>query len=150
VDYADIIVPDGGMKNPFTANSLTDITYGPLEARNSLQMRLNGANIFNFALREVAPNIKTLLSYYNVELNTVDYFILHQANKLILDCVCKKLNQTALKFPKSLYHYGNTSSASIPLTILTELKEEMQQKRLNLLLSGFGSDCHGARHTYLR
>ena len=42
------------------------------------------------------------------------------------------------KFPMSIEKYGNTSSASIPLTICTSLKEQIKNRELSLLLSGFG------------
>ena len=136
--YQDIIVPDGGMKNPFTEKSLVDVTFGPAETRNNMHMKLNGVNIFNFALREVAPNIKALLEKYDLHHESIDYYILHQANKLILDCVRRKLNEPATKFPNSLYQFGNTSSASIPVTIVTELNEILKTQKKHLLLSGFG------------
>ena len=101
-------------------------------------MKLDGINIFHFALREVGPNILGLLNAINVAQSSVDHFVLHQANKLILESVRKKLREDESKFPYSLYHYGNTSSASIPVTIVTELRTRITDTKANLLLSGFG------------
>ena len=62
----------------------------------------------------------------------------HQANKLILETIRKKLKIAPEKVPYSLKDYGNTSSASIPLTIVTELSKEVQSNKLSMLLCGFG------------
>lgn len=134
----DIMVKGGGMRNPFSAESLIEKEYGPGEQRTDLQMKLDGMNIFNFALREVAGNIEALLKKYDINQASVDYFVLHQANKLILECVRKKLKESAEKFPYSLYHYANTSSASIPVTIVSELRTSLQHRYAKILLSGFG------------
>lgn len=136
--YRDIMINDGGQRNPFTAASLTAHDYGPGISRNDLQMKLEGINIFNFALREVTPNIQGLLKSIDVPQSSVDYFVLHQGNKLMLECIRKKMNESENKFPYSMYHFGNTSSASIPVTIVTELLPKLTAQKTNLLLSGFG------------
>ena len=136
--YEDIIVKGGGMRNPFSAASLIEREYSSGEKRNDLQMKLDGVNIFNFALREVAPNIEQLLLKFDVQKSDVDYYVFHQANKLIIECVRKKLKESTEKVPYSLHHFGNTSSASIPVTIVSALREALATKKSNLMLSGFG------------
>jgi 3-oxoacyl-[acyl-carrier-protein] synthase-3 len=136
--HQDIMIKDGGQRNPFTAASLVPRQYEPGISRNNLQMKLDGINIFHFALREVAPNIQSLLQSADVDPSSVDYYVLHQANKLILDSVRKKMREDESKFPYSLYNYGNTSSASIPVTIVTELRDKIISNHSHLVLSGFG------------
>ena len=136
--YQDIMINDGGHRSPFTAASLTPHEYAPGISRNGLEMKLDGINVFNFALREVTPNVQELLSAVDIPQSSVDYFVLHQGNKLMLECIRKKLKEDTNKFPYSLYHFGNTSSASIPVTIVTELQIKLTGRRANLLLSGFG------------
>ena len=101
-------------------------------------MILNGMDIFNFALKEVATNINTLYEKSNLSKDNTDYFVLHQANKLINESVRKKLKVEIEKVPYSIDVFGNTSSASIPLTMCYKMKEELQTKKLTLLMSGFG------------
>ena len=67
-----------------------------------------------------------------------DYFLFHQANKLMNECIRKKLKIEPEKVPYSLQNYGNTSSASIPLTIVTELADSLKDKKSSLVLSAFG------------
>ena len=136
--YEDIMIPSGGHRNPFAVGSLKPQEYAPGISRNDLQMKLDGINVFNFSLREVTPNIQALLSAINVPQPSVDYFVLHQGNKLMLECIRKKMKEAEAKFPYSLYRFGNTSSASIPVTIVTELQTKLMPQKTNLLLSGFG------------
>ena len=136
--YQDIMINDGGYRNPFSTASLMPNEYSPGISRNELQMKLDGINVFNFALREVAPNIQELLNHIGREPSSIDFFVLHQGNKLMLDCIRKKIKESESKFPYSLYDFGNTSSASIPITIVTQLRDRLVEKETSLLLSGFG------------
>lgn len=137
-EYDDIIIEDGGYRNPFSESSLIMKEYEKGITRSKLDMKLDGLKIFNFALREITPNINTLFSEKNIDKNTVDYYILHQANLLMLESVRKKLKAEPEKVPYSLYEYGNTSSASIPVTMVTKIREALSSKSLTLVLSGFG------------
>jgi 3-oxoacyl-[acyl-carrier-protein] synthase-3 len=137
-EFDDIIIPDGGFRNRFSEQSLQYHTYDKGITRNKLQMKLDGIKIFNFALREIAPNIQTLLQHKNLTIADVDYLVFHQANLLMLESVRKKLKVESQKVPYCLYDYGNTSSATIPLTMLVNLGERLKHEKLRLLLSGFG------------
>ena len=68
----------------------------------------------------------------------IDYAVFHQANKMMNEKIRKKLSLPENKVPYSLQHFGNTSSASIPLTMVTEMRTDLQQKNNRLLLCGFG------------
>ena len=137
-EFDDIIIPGGAYRNGFNEKQLTYTEYAKGISRNQLHMKLDGIKIFNFGLREVAPNIETLLNERNIEKESVDYFVFHQANLLMLESIRKKLKVATEKVPYSLYDYGNTSSATIPLTMVVNLNEELKSRNLNLLLSGFG------------
>lgn len=137
-EFDDILVPDGGFRNKVNENSFVETEYEQGITRTNLDMKLDGVKIFNFALREVAPNVRELLEHKNVNSETIDYLVMHQANKLMLESVRKKTGIAADKVPYSLFRFGNTSSASIPLTIVTELKDKVSEQPAKLLLSGFG------------
>lgn len=137
-EFDDIIIPDGGYRNPVSEKSFEVKEYEGGILRNDLAMKLDGLKIFNFALREIAPNISSLLNEKKIEKSTIDYFVFHQANLLMLESVRKKLQVEVEKFPYSLYDYGNTSSATVPLTMLVKLRDKLTSQKLNLLLSGFG------------
>lgn len=132
-----IIIPGGATRNPYTAQTCDLKQISPGIERSEIDLHLDGVSVFNFALREVKPNIDLLLNQANTNIAAIDYFIMHQANKLMNETVRKKLKIAPEKVPYSLEKFGNTSSASIPLTIVTELKNCLNQNK-TLLLSGFG------------
>jgi len=136
--YKAIIIPDGGMRNYPTKKSFEYKRYGKGIIRNKLQIALDGFAIFNFSLREVAPNIHDLLQQNNIPIDDIEYFLFHQANLLINESVRKKLKLAPEKVPYSLNKFGNTSSASIPTTIVSELRQKVTAQKLKMLFCGFG------------
>ncbi len=137
-EYDNIMVEDGGFRNKTRDSSFDLREFGKGILRSNLDMKLDGLKIFNFALREVAPNIHQLLNHYSINKESVDAYVFHQANLLMLESVRKKLKAEQAKVPYSLYDFGNTSSASVPLTLVTRLREKISSQPMNLLLSGFG------------
>ncbi len=133
-----IIIPDGGMRNILSKKSFNYKKIAPGIHRTPLHVALDGIEVFNFSLREVVPNIRHLLKFTGEELAAFDYLVFHQANKLINDTLRKMLKLPQEKVPLSIGKFGNTSSASIPLTIVSELKNEVRERELKLLLSAFG------------
>jgi 3-oxoacyl-[acyl-carrier-protein] synthase-3 len=133
-----IIIEHGHSRHPYGSVSDEYIEYEPGVIRTKKHLALNGMDVFNFALKEVAPSIKLMLENFDINIDDIDYFVLHQANKLINESVRKKLKVTPEKVPYSIQNFGNTSSASIPLTICTCLKEKIESDQLTLLLAGFG------------
>ena len=137
--YDAIIIPDGGIRN--FADVDTSFDYKQISegiVRNKFNIALDGIKVFNFSLREVKPNVNKLLQEYGLSTDDIDYFVFHQANKLMNETIRKQLKLKPEKVPYSLKKYGNTSSASIPLTIVTELNSVVRNSKLSLLLSGFG------------
>ena len=136
--YKAIYIPDGGIRHYITKDSFKQRKIAEGIYRSNIQLALDGIQVFNFSLREVVPNIKILAKHISAEIDSFDYFVFHQANRLINQTILKMLKVSPEKLPLSLGKYGNTSSASIPLTIVSELREEITKKGLNLMLSGFG------------
>jgi len=97
-------------------------------------MRMDGIDVFNYAIKYVPNNIKTLLERYAKESRTPEMYVFHQANLLINKSIMKAVGAEAV-LPNSLYEYGNTASASIPLTFSLNWPNK---KRGWVLFSGFG------------
>ncbi len=133
-----IIIEDGGFRNFFNANSLVVKERETGIFRNNLQSYLNGQDVFIFGITRAPRSIKALAEVFSINFDDVDYFIFHQANKLMIEQIRKKLKIDAAKIPYSLDEYGNTSSASIPLTIVSRLNEKVKSSELNLMACGFG------------
>ena len=103
--------------------------------KNKEYLYMDGKAIFDFSINEVPKQIKDITQNINVKLKDINYFIFHQANKFLVDTIVDKLNISSKKTLFSLKKFGNTNSASIPITMLINSK---LIKNSNLLLSGFG------------
>lgn len=133
-----IKIDSGGYRNRSTAESLKEKIvddYGNI--RTDEHGYMNGTDVFNFVLREIPRNIKQTLKFAEANLEDFDYYIFHQANKFMNDYLIKKLKLDAAKVPTTISKYGNTSSVSIPITIVDQLKDKIDGKK-DLFLCGFG------------
>jgi 3-oxoacyl-[acyl-carrier-protein] synthase-3 len=136
--YKALMIQDGGARNRMSRKSFEVKKVSKGIHRSRLNLELDGIEVFNFSLREVVPNIKNLLSHTGSTLDLIDYLVFHQANRLINETLRKMLRLEPEKVPYSLKDFGNTSGSSVPLTMIVSLREEMQKRKLNLLLSAFG------------
>jgi len=102
-------------------------------------VKMDGREVFSFALRQVPAVIEEALKKTDFTPADVDLYVLHQANKRIIEGISKRLNVDIAHFPINLERVGNTSSAAIPL-LLDELnrREEIERGRI-VVLSGFGA-----------
>lgn len=76
---------------------------------------------------------------YNINRDTdIDYFLIHQANKMIVDRIVKKLKLPQEKVPYNLEDFGNLGGASIPSLMVTRLRERLLSGETTLLMSSFG------------
>ncbi|MGH8493598.1 MAG: 3-oxoacyl-ACP synthase III family protein [Moraxellaceae bacterium] len=133
-----IMVPDGLNRNGVNQDSFTMEMVSEGIKRSRLNLILKGPEIFAFAIKEVPASIQALSRHSGQAIEDLDYFVMHQANKLMNETIRKKLAIPEHKVPYSLDEFGNTSSASIPLTLVTRLHDKLASETLRLLLSGFG------------
>lgn len=102
-------------------------------------MKMDGREVFQFAVKRVPEVIRETLERNECKVEDIDYFIVHQANRRIIEAVAKRLKTDIEKFPMNLQEYGNTSSASIPI-LLDELRREGTLKKGHrILMAGFGA-----------
>ena len=102
-------------------------------------MQMDGQAVFKFAVKRVPEAVKEVLEKNNMTAEEIDYFILHQANKRIVEAVAKRLDVSIDKFPMNLQEYGNTSSASIPI-LLDELNRKgILKSGQKIVMAGFGA-----------
>lgn len=134
-----IKVDAGGYRNPSTPETLKEKVvdeYGNI--RTDEHGYMNGADVFNFAIREIPKDVKNTMAYAEVDKDDIDFVVFHQANEYMNNYLAKKLKLDADKCPICLDRFGNTSSVSIPLTIATQLQNELKDNKKKLLLCGFG------------
>lgn len=133
-----IKIDSGGYRNESSEDSLKEKVvdeYGNI--RTDEHGYMNGTDVFNFVLREIPKNIKQTLKFADATLEDFDYYVFHQANKFMNDYLVKKLKLDVNKVPSTISKYGNTSSVSIPITIVDQLKDKTEGKK-ELFLCGFG------------
>jgi 3-oxoacyl-[acyl-carrier-protein] synthase-3 len=133
-----LIVPDGGCRNLFSAQSLVMQEFENGIKRTRLHEKMNGIEVFTFGISQIPKSFEELYEYFSINPENIDYLCLHQANKFLCEKIRKKLKFPIEKTPYNIAEFGNTSGASIPLLMVTNLKEELKTKPLNLLCAGFG------------
>lgn len=128
----------GGYRTPSSPATLEEKVvdeYGNI--RSDEHGYMNGTDVFNFVLSEIPKDIRQLLDYGGLQISDPDYFVFHQANSFMNDYLIKKMKVPVEKAPSCLQQFGNTSSVSIPLTIVSQLQHTNYADK-QLLLSGFG------------
>ena len=112
--YESIIVKDGGRRNAINQDSLTEVLIDEGISRSPSQLALNGMDVFSFGISKAPEIVRELLSNFSIDINSIDYFVFHQANKMMNEKIRKKLDIEPAKVPYSLESFGNTSCATIP------------------------------------
>lgn len=148
-DGEALLRKNGGCRNPYTLESYKeelDKLSGviPVSGENS---NMDGASVFSFGISTIPKVIKRFCDALNINLDSIDKVVLHQANKFMNDKISKKIGARTEQVPSSLRNYGNTTSASIPLTIVSECNNEYASKKMNTICCGFGTGlswgvCH--------
>ena len=110
----------------------------PETSLDSSKLQMDGPAVFSFALREVPPMVNRLIGDAGTDLDSVDHVVLHQANQFILRTLQKRLKIPDNKFVVDLAKWGNTSGATIPLAIVSSIRDQLSAGSHRLLLAGFG------------
>jgi len=135
--YDAIIIPDGGSRNQITMDSFKEEVING-KTFNRLQTRMKGMDVFTFGITTAPKSVKELAKHFGFDYKTADYFVFHQANMKMNKMITKLLKLPIEKVPTCMYHFGNTSSASIPLTIVTQLHGKIEDKPTKFICCGFG------------
>lgn len=126
----NLIVPNGGFR--------VRKAEGKLEGRNLDRLYMDGGEIFTFTLKSVPPLINETIEVAGVDREGYDAFLLHQANTFMINHIAKKAKLPKDKVPINMDRYGNTSSATIPLLMTTDLAEGLANRKMRLGMFGFG------------
>lgn len=134
--YDAIIIPDGGARNQISKDSFIEEKIDG-KIYNRLQIRMKGMDVFSFGISTVPKSVKKLGEHFNFDYQGYDYFVFHQANMKMINMIVKKLKLDSSKVPNCIDKFGNTSSASIPLTIVTRLNGQVKPNT-KFICCGFG------------
>lgn len=134
-----LMTPHGGFRHPATPESFEYKDFGNGIIRAPYHTMINGMNVFSFAISRPPKSVEQFMENYNIDRNTdIDYFLIHQANKMIVDRVVKKLKLPIDKVPYNLEEFGNLGGASIPSLMVTRIADKLRNKETTLLGSSFG------------
>jgi len=139
---------EGLLSIRLTATGNPDVLYAKMDGGNcpfcepkikAVPLKMSGQEIFKYAVTQSCKDIRFVLEHGGVKAGQVDYFVLHQANRRILDTARSRLKQPAGKFPVNITTHGNTGAAGIP-ALLSEMTEDGRlQTGQTLVLSAFGA-----------
>jgi 3-oxoacyl-[acyl-carrier-protein] synthase-3 len=124
--YDDLIIRGGGFRDRF-----------PTDRRQSF-VHMNGPGIFDFTIKRVPQLVEETLAASGMTEGDVDYYILHQSNRFIMNHLARKMKIPSEKIPLTLGEFGNTGGPSVPLTITMGGLERAADQGLTLLLLGYG------------
>lgn len=133
-----IMIPAGGYRKMSSAETVVEKVVDEFgNMRSEEQGYMRGGDVFNFVIREIPRDIKNILALTEKTIDDFNYVVFHQANNFINSYIAKKMKLDTAKIPSTIAKFGNTSSVSVPLTIVSELSGKLDGKK-ELLMSAFG------------
>ena len=136
--FQNLYVPAGGFRRPSDETSRQILERPDGGVRSDDHLYMNGMEIFKFASTDVVKSLASFMETRHLSSNEIGYLFLHQANKFMNDKIAAKLKFPKHKVPYSIEMYGNTGSASIPLTIAHHFSVNGSSGKQRSLLCGFG------------
>lgn len=102
------------------------------------KLKMNGREVFKFAVRQMGESSVNVMTEAGLEPDDVDMFIPHQANIRIMNAARERMKLPVEKMSCTVDRYGNTSAASIPLSLQYEIENGKIKSGDNIVLVGFG------------
>ena len=133
-----IMLPVGGHREPMEIHHLIPHRDEGGFLRSGRDLVLDGTAVLSFSTQRVPPAVDGLLAHLGMNKDEIDYFVFHQANKMINETIRKKLRLPEEKVPSTLHDFGNTSGASLPVTMTARMRDALGQGKKRVLLCGFG------------
>ena len=133
-----IIVEAGGAREPENPESFYQQEYGDGIVRNPLQIVMEGMSVFTFGISKAPKVVNEVLDATGESREEIDLYTFHQANLFMNEKIRKKLKLEESQVPYSMDEFGNTSCASIPLTLVTRCADKLRNNRLKHIGCGFG------------
>jgi len=136
--YKAIMLPVGGHREPVDVHHLIQHRDEGGYYRGGTDLILDGPAVLSFSTQRVPPAVERMLSHVGLGKDDINYFVFHQANRMINETIRKKLGLPPEKVPSTLHDFGNTSGASLPVTMTVRLHDTLSQGKHRVLLCGFG------------
>lgn len=136
--YEAIIIKYGGARYPFDRFEPKDYTDAAGNLRNDKNFFMNGAAVFTFSIEKAPLLIRQLKEKAGLSDDDVDLYVLHQANRIILESIFRKMKIPAEKTLFHLEDCGNTVSSTIPIALYHAIADGRIKRGDRLILAGFG------------
>ena len=125
-----LLIPGGGSRMPCSQEVVDE---------RAQYLKMDGRTVFKWAVRLVPEITRTVVQEAGLELDEIDWFVFHQANKRIIDAAANELEAAPERVVSNLERFGNTSAASIPI-LLHEMQTDGKLKRGDrIVIAGFGA-----------
>jgi 3-oxoacyl-[acyl-carrier-protein] synthase-3 len=134
----ELIVKTGGARQPRTAQTaiVEQDEFGNVRSQDNLYM--NGTAVMSFTLREIPRLLGAIKAEAELTDDDIDFFVLHQANKFMLDALVKKMKISPEKAPYFFEEIGNTVSSTIPFVLEDLFRNKKIDSGTQAMLMGFG------------
>ena len=130
----------GGCLNLSESDIFLDLVKGASHQKGEyLPIKMEGKEVYKFAVKEIPIILGELLDKYQINSNSLDWLLLHQANQRILDAVAARFSIPSKKVLSNLENYGNTSAATIPLMLDEAVRDGRIKSGDLIACSGFGA-----------
>ena len=136
--YEAIIKREGAKRHPFNEHSLIPVADRHGNIHRPIDTEMDGPAVFVFGITKVPRAVKDILKLANRAVDDVDCFLFHQANLMMNEQIRKKCKIPAEKCPYSIRDFGNNSSASIPITMVTAAREQLNDSEAEIVACAFG------------
>ncbi len=137
--FEALITPHSGFRHPVTPDSFEYEDFGNGIVRAPVHAIINGMDVFAFAIGKPPKSLVEMMNQYHLDKDKdIDYFLIHQANKMIVDRVVKKAKLDSTKVPMNLDRFANCGGASIPMLMVSEIQDELRTRPLSFMMSAFG------------
>ncbi|HUT90260.1 MAG TPA: ketoacyl-ACP synthase III [Thermoguttaceae bacterium] len=135
---ASLTIPAGAFRTPRSQETAKEQTDDAGCTRSANHLFMDGTAVFTFAITVVPRVIRELLQSANLRAEDIDYYVYHQANKFMLEQLAHRSKVPPNKLALAMEDVGNTSSASIPITIQKYVEQRKIVAGSRLVLVGFG------------
>ncbi|HZK94656.1 MAG TPA: ketoacyl-ACP synthase III [Prolixibacteraceae bacterium] len=132
----NLIVKTGGMRQ---REPLNDLEFDEFDnPKSSDYLYMDGAAILNYTLDYFPPLVFDTLQKNSLELQDIDLFVFHQANKYLMTLLRKKLRIQEEKYFRYYEEVGNTVSSTIPIALIEAFKGGFVKKGYNVMSAAPG------------
>jgi 3-oxoacyl-[acyl-carrier-protein] synthase-3 len=134
---------DQGVLNTklFSDGRLHDLLYadgGVSSTQTAGKLRMQGREVFKHAVTNISAAVHASAEAAGIPLSDIDWFVPHQANQRILDGTARKLGLDPAKVVSTVALHGNTSAASVPLALVTAVRDGRIKRGDLVLLEAMG------------